>query len=179
MRDISRDLPALPAWDPETECLNVITETPKNSRNKIKWSPRHGLFLLDKVLPEGHVFPFDFGFVPGTQGPDGDPIDVLLLIEEAIGFSGCIVMARPVGVIEAEQTAKGKTIRNDRILAAATASRFFAKTRTLNDLPESLLTEVEHFFVSYNEMEDRKFKPIGRGGPEKATELVTSSLVSA
>lgn len=63
--------------------INVIVETPAGSRNKFTYDPELGLFTLKKMLPAGYCFPFDFGFVPGTLAPDGDPADVLLLLDEA------------------------------------------------------------------------------------------------
>src|SRR3954468_15152110 len=87
----------------ERDELIVIVETPKGSQNKYEYEPRSGSFILAGVLPAGAVFPFDFGFVPSTLGEDGDPLDVLLLMDAA-AFSGCIVYARLIGVIEAEQT---------------------------------------------------------------------------
>ena len=63
--------------------LTVIIETPKGSQNKYIYEPRFGAFVLDGVLPAGAVFPFDFGFVPSTIGGDGDPLDVLVLMDAA------------------------------------------------------------------------------------------------
>src|SRR5947207_11435270 len=102
----------------EDECVMVVIETPKGSPNKLAFEPRYGTFMLKGVLPAGAVFPFDFGFVPSTRAEDGDPIDVLVLMDAPV-FPGCIVPSRLIGVIEAEQTEDGTTIRNDRLLAVA------------------------------------------------------------
>src|SRR5204863_796713 len=98
--------------------LSAVIETPKGSRSKFKYDEEHGLFKLSGVLPAGAVFPFDFGFVPATVGEDGDPLDVLVLMDEPV-FSGCFVAARLLGVIEARQTEDGKTERNDRLIAVS------------------------------------------------------------
>ena len=98
----------LPAFDPESGTLNAVIETPKGHRNKYKYDEKRGLFLHSGVLPAGAVFPFDFGFVPATEGGDGDPLDVLVLMDEP-AFVGCLVPANLIGVIEAEQTEDGKT----------------------------------------------------------------------
>src|ERR687890_1560322 len=100
----------------DDEELNVIIETPKGSRNKYNYDEKLGLFRLGGVLTSGASFPFDFGFVPSTLGGDGDPLDVLVLMDEP-AFAGCLVRARLLGVIEAEQTEKGKTAQNDRLIA--------------------------------------------------------------
>jgi inorganic pyrophosphatase len=109
-------LTQLPAWNPDSGLLNVVVDTPKGHRNKYKYDETQGLWRLSKVLPLGASFPFDFGFVPSTRGEDGDPVDVLVLLDEP-SFPGCIVPARLIGILEAEQTQEGKTIRNDRLVA--------------------------------------------------------------
>ncbi len=102
----------LSAFCNDGELWNVVIETPKGSRNKFDYDPELGLFRLGGVLPLGAVFPFDFGFVPSTLGGDGDPLDVLTLMDEP-AFTGCLVTVRLLGVIEAEQSEGGETTRND------------------------------------------------------------------
>jgi inorganic pyrophosphatase len=165
----------LPAFDPKTGTLNAIVETPKGRRNKFKFDEERGLFVLGKVLPAGVVFPFDFGFVPSTKGGDGDPLDVLVLMDEP-AFPGCLVPARLVGVIEAEQTEEGETVRNDRLLAVAEESNAHGDVRAIGQLSATLLDEIEHFFVSYQEMEGHVFRPTGRFGPERARALVEEAM---
>jgi hypothetical protein len=84
----------------EHECLLVVIETPKGSPNKLAFEPRYGTFVLKGVLPAGGVFPFDFGFVPSTHAEDGDPLDVLVLMDAPV-YPGCVVPSRLIGVIEA------------------------------------------------------------------------------
>src|SRR5690348_2330733 len=96
----------------------VIIETPRNSRNKYKFNKKTGRIKLSKVMPEGMVFPYDFGFIPGTHAEGGDALDVLLLSDEPM-FPGCEVECRLLGVIEAKQKEQGKESRNDRIVAVA------------------------------------------------------------
>src|SRR5689334_3990623 len=98
----------LDAFDPKTGNLNVIVETSQGSRNKYKYDPERRLFKVHKLLPAGASFPFDFGFIPSTVGDDGDPLDVLVVMEEPAP-AGILVPARLLGVIEAEQTEGGKT----------------------------------------------------------------------
>jgi inorganic pyrophosphatase len=164
----------LPAVDGDGQ-LNAVIETTRGSRNKIKYDERRGLFVLAHVLPAGAVFPFDFGFVPSTLGGDGDPLDVLVLMDDA-AFAGCVVPARLVGVLEAEQRedgdAGGDAERNDRLLAVAEGSHLHRGVRALDDLGDPLLHEIEHFFASYNAARGRRFTPLGRGGPDRARALV-------
>lgn len=152
--------------------VNVIIETPKGSRNKLDYEPSLGVFELAGVLPEGSVFPYDFGFIPSTLGEDGDPLDVLVFLDESVPM-GCLVVARMIGVIEAEQTERdGKSMRNDRLLAVATRAHTHADVNALEDLRSKMVDEIEHFFCSYNEMKGKTFRPTGRGGPEQALKLV-------
>ena len=156
--------------------LNVIIETPKGSRNKFNYDEASGLFKLGGVLPAGASFPFDFGFVPSTLGGDGDPLDVLVLMDEP-AFAGCLVRVRLVGVIEAEQTERdGETTRNDRLIGVAAESRLHKGVRTLGALGDALLDEIEHFFVSYNDFKGKRFNPLGRFGPRKASALVEEGM---
>jgi inorganic pyrophosphatase len=164
----------LPTFDAETETLNAVIETPKGSRNKFTYDEKLALFKLSGVLPAGAVFPFDFGFLPSTLGQDGDPLDVLVLMDEP-AFAGCLVSARLLGVIEAEQTEDGETTRNDRLIAVAAVSRQHRDVRDLSDLGDNLVNEIEHFFVSYNAVKGKEFKPLGRFGPDRAERLIRES----
>src|ERR1700681_2324713 len=128
------------------ECRAVI-ETPKGCRNKFDYDPDSGLFKLGGLLPEGMMFPFDFGFIPSTLGEDGDPLDVMVLMDEP-AHVGCLLDVRIIGVIEAEQTQHGKTEVNDRILAVALHSYSHEDKTSIHDLSDALLDQVEQFFVS-------------------------------
>ena len=152
--------------------LRVIIETPQGSRNKFDYDEELGLFKLGGVLPAGAVFPFDFGFVPSTLGGDGDPLDVLVLMDEA-AFAGCLVEVRLLGVVEALQTEEdGERTRNDRLIGVAASARNHREVHALEQLSGNLLDEIEHFFVSYNEMKGKRFEPLGRYGAERAREVV-------
>jgi inorganic pyrophosphatase len=158
--------------DSESGDLIAIVDTPKGSRNKYKFDEAFGLFKLTGVMPAGNVFPFDFGYIPGTLGEDGDPLDVLILLDEPV-FVGCVVICRLLGVIEAEQTEKdGKTSRNDRLIAVAVKSHTLNHLESIDQINTNLVDEIEHYFVSYNQIRGKEFKPMGRFGPERARELV-------
>jgi inorganic pyrophosphatase len=152
-----------------------VVDTPKGSRNKYKYDETLGLYRLSKVLPLGLAFPYDFGFIPSTRAEDGDPLDVLLLGEEAL-FPGCLVTVRLVGVIQAEQTELGKTFRNDRLMGAIETSVNRPAIQTLEDLQPERLDEIESFFMAYNHLEGRHFKPLGRHGPARAEQLLADGI---
>jgi inorganic pyrophosphatase len=166
-----RDLTRLPSFAKKPDELTVVVESPLGSRSKLKYNPKLDVFELSYVLPEGNFFPFEYGFIPSTLAEDGDPLDILVILD-APSAMGCILVARPIGVIEAEQTQNGKTFRNDRLVGVAIASTTYAKLTSLEELPPGLLDQVEHFFISYNEMRGRRFKPIRRASAEIAIQLV-------
>ncbi len=171
----TKPLSSLDAFAPDSTDLHVIIETPQGSRNKFSYDEEHGLFKLGGVLPAGASFPFDFGFVPSTVGGDGDPLDVLVLMD-APAFPGCLVVSRLLGVIEAEQTEDGVTERNDRLIAVASKARNHREMQSLAQLSDNLVAEIEHFFVSYNESKGKEFKPLGRFGPERARRVVEAGI---
>ncbi len=153
--------------------FDVIIETPKGSRNKYDWEPAKNAFRMSKVLPEGHVFPYDFGFIPDTIGEDGDPLDVLVFTDAAVGFPGCLVEVRLIGIIEAEQTERdGDSMRNDRLLAVATVSHTHQYIQTAKELPPHVIEEVVRFFTSYNEQAGKRFQVLGVSGPQAASDSV-------
>jgi len=161
-------------FDTGKKNLRVVIETPKGSRNKFKYDPELGIYRLNSVLSEGMVFPYDFGFVPQTKAQDGDPLDVLLLMDEP-AFTGCIVEARIIGVIEAEQTEDGKTTRNDRVLAVAVQSHVHADIKEPGDLNSNMIEELERFFVAYNKARGKKFKVLGCKDADTAMKLIKKS----
>jgi inorganic pyrophosphatase len=151
--------------------LQVIIETPKGSRNKFAFDPEQKVFALKKVLPAGMVFPYDFGFLPKTLAPDGDPLDVLLLMDEP-AFPGVIIRARLIGVIEGEQIEGKKKTRNDRLLAVAEANHLYAAIKSHKDLPGKWMKELEEFFVNYHRLEGKEYKLLGCRGINEANRLV-------
>ncbi|MBH8559410.1 inorganic diphosphatase [Hymenobacter negativus] len=163
----------LPAHVPHAHTrVHVVVETPKGGRNKFAFDPDLQVFKLKGVLPEGHSFPYDFGFVPSTLAEDGDPLDVLLLLA-APAFPGCVVEARLIGALEIEQEEKtGETVRNDRLLAVAADSREHKGIHSLADLSNEMLHEIEHFFISYNEAKGQTLRVLRRVGPEQAHALL-------
>lgn len=161
--------------DEATGAVQVVVETPAGSRSKYKWDETRGLFLLHKLLPVGASFPYDFGFIPGTRGDDGDALDALILGEEPT-FTGCLVTVRVLGVIEAEQTEKNVTLRNDRLIVTPETAKIRPAARSLSDVPERLLEQIEHFFAAYNHAEGRTFTPIGRRGPRVALRLIEQGV---
>ena len=171
-------LSLLPAIDPESQEVTAVIETPKFSPNKYKFDEKGCFFRLGIVLPKGSYFPYDFGFIPSTRGEDGDPLDVLVLMDDPAPV-GCVLTVGLIGAIEAEQREKdGEWERNDRLLAVACKSHLHAHVQDLDGLRPNLLEEIEAFFSYYNSQRGKKFKPLRRVGRSKAGKLVQRGVAS-
>jgi len=154
--------------------ITAIIETPKGSGFKYDFDPDLGYFKLKKVMPAGLVFPFDFGYIPGTIGEDGDPIDVMV-ISELQSFTGCAVDCRIIGgIMASQQERNGERIRNDRIIAIPLVSVQYGKVKKLSDLPEGITDQIENFFKNYNEQAGKVFVP-----QKRLTSLEASSAVKS
>ena len=156
------------------QCRAII-ETPKGRRNKFDYNPESGLFELGGLLPEGMMFPFDFGFIPSTLGQDGDPLDVMVLMDEP-AHVGCLLHVRIIGVMEAEQTQEGKTETNCRLLAVSIHSYSHEHVTTLKQIAPSVLNQLEEFFMSYNKLRGKKFKVTSMGGPKRALGVIKEGI---
>jgi inorganic pyrophosphatase len=163
-------------FDRDSGDLRAIIETPKGSRNKYRYDPECDCFELATALPEGMTFPFDFGFVPSTLGDDGDPLDLLLLMDAPVP-PGCVLRCRVIGVIEARQKNTGKPWEeNDRLIAVATHARTHEGIKSIDQLRPQTLEDIKAFFVDYNKLHDKKFKPVGEHGPRRANKLIKMGM---
>jgi inorganic pyrophosphatase len=158
----------------DKQMLRVVIETPKGSRNKFAFNPDERVFELKKVLPSGMTFPYDFGFVPSTKADDGDPVDVLVLMDEP-AFPGCVLSCRPIGVIEGEQGDKKHKERNDRILAVQEDAHSWADIQTIDDLGKEFCRELEEFFMNYHRLSGKEYRVLDIKGPGTAKKLVKAS----
>jgi len=152
--------------------MHVVIETPSGSRTKYAWDADAHAFVVRKVLPLGTTFPYDFGFVPGTKGADGDPLDVLVLADEPLA-AGCLVRCRVLGAIACKTSEEGgREVRNDRVIAVPMASILGAEWQTLDDLGARLVREIGDFLESYTRREGRTFTMLGTLDHKAALELV-------
>lgn len=175
LADPSR-LKPLDADDDKT--IQVIIETPKGSRNKYAFNQEARIFELRKVLPAGMSFPYDFGFLPSTLGGDGDPLDVLVLMDEP-AFPGCLLKCRTIGIIEGRQSGKKKTERNDRIVAIEQDNHSYASIKQVDDLGKEFARELEDFFVNYHELIGKKYQILGLRGPGAARRCIRKGMKAA
>lgn len=158
-------------------CVAVI-ETPKGSRSKYDYVPKAKAFRLKTLLPDGMSFPLDFGFVPSTLAGDGDPIDVMVLMDEPLRM-GVMLDVRLLGALEAEEQEHGRTERNDRLIAAAVVSRLYEEMSTVDDLGQPFLENLIQFWTNKARLEGKAFHCLDIVGPEAAVKLVKTAMVAA
>jgi len=161
--------------DAQKYTCKVIIETPKGSRNKFAYHQKSRLFELRGLLPHGLVFPFDFGFIPRTLGGDGDPLDVMVLMDSP-AHVGCLIDIRVIGILNAEQSKDGEKQANDRLLGVASQTYDFERVAAIDDLDDALLAQVEEFFISWAKQRGKKFAITGRGGPQKAVRYLEAGI---
>jgi len=162
------------AGDKAPEQINVIVEIPKGSRNKYELDEQKGVICLDRTLYGPQVFPFEYGFVPGTRSEDGDMLDVVLLATSAT-FPGCLVKAKPIGLIYMEDEAGV-----DNKIIAAPVEKIdprFAGIDEVESLPEHQKKEIKEFFETYKRLEPNKWVKItGWDNAAKAKEIIVQAI---
>jgi inorganic pyrophosphatase len=162
--------------DPDDdEIIRVIIETPKGSRNKYAFDEEERAFTLKKVLPAGMAFPHDFGFVPSSVGGDGDPVDVLVLMDEP-AYPGVVIKCRLIGLIEGEEEEGKEKERNDRLVAVEIENHMWAHVKHLDDLGKTFVRELEDFFVNYHGLDGKKYRIIDKKGPGGARKCLQQGL---
>jgi len=151
--------------------VNMVVEIPKGRRNKFELDKETGLIKLDRYLYSSSVYPGDYGFIPQTLAEDGDPLDILVMVNEPT-FSGCLIEARVVGLFKMRD--KG---HNDfKLLAVPHKDPLFEDIRGLEDVPHHFLREVEHFFSTYKQLEGVTIEPLGWAAAEEGAVEVRSSI---
>jgi inorganic pyrophosphatase len=152
--------------DPGPHCpeiVRMIVEIPKNSANKYEYDGTLGVFRMDRALYSPMHYPGDYGFVPGTIADDGDPMDVLVLVQEA-SFTGCLIEVRPVGILNMIDNAEG----DQKVLAVPIRNPRYDQVHTMDQIFPHVRREIEHFFQIYKELEGRITTMQGWGGPMEA-----------
>lgn len=163
---------ALPLWGEAG--FHVVVESPRGSLGKFKYEPKLGAFTLSRPLPLGLHYPFDWGFVPGTAAPDGDPVDALIYWP---GQSppGAVLACRALGVLQVDQLSEPgskKRERNDRVLAAPVKSTHLEANASALTLPARVREELEQFFLASTHFEGKKVRILGWKGPREADALL-------
>jgi inorganic pyrophosphatase len=147
--------------------IHVVVETPRFARAKFNREPSLGAFVLSRSLTLGLSYPFDWGFVPSTIAPDGDPLDALIL-HNVTTSPGVVLKCRPIGVLDVLQTEHQKTVRNDRLMVVPIGSAARGQAEDLTDLPQSMRHQAEEFFSAAVVGTAKKLKFLGWRGPKAA-----------
>jgi inorganic pyrophosphatase len=171
-------LSQLPAFDEESKTINIVIEAAKGSRTKLKYDEEHEIFRTQKVLPLGMVFPFDFGFIPSTLGEDGDPLDVLVLSEAGLPAT-TVVFGQILGILKRKQTEKGRTERNDRIIAVPLDAKSRKPMQPGVKVDAALEEAISRFFVEYNKLQGKNFRVVGIEGARSALAVVRKGIDAA
>ena len=161
----------LPTGPDAPEIVNVVVEIPKGTRNKIEFEPELGVFRLDRVLYSPLHYPGDYGFIPGTKSPDGDALDAIVLVTDPT-FTGCVLAARPIGVLEMTDEAGV----DQKVLAVPEADPRFYEIRDIPALPQHLLKEIEYFFEVYKDLEDKESVVLGFEPVSKARRIIREAM---
>ena len=171
-----RDLDGLPTFPAKDDSFHVVVESPRGSAVKLKYSATLRAFSISRPLPLGLTYPYDWGFVPSTRGPDGDPIDAAVFWDVS-SFPGVVIPCRALAVIQVEQNrpdGPGRA-RNDRILAVPTAARRQKDLDSRAALPLRVREELEIFFLTAAALEGKDPRILGWGDAAAALELLRSS----
>lgn len=163
-----RDLP--PGRQPPDE-VTAIIEIPRGSRNKYELDKESGFLRLDRVLYSAVHYPGDYGFIPRTLHEDGDPLDVLVRINEPT-FPGCQIDVRPIGVLK--MLDRGEP--DDKVLAVPSHDPFHGEYYDIADLPRHYLAEIEHFFHIYKDLEGKRIQIVGWEKSEVAMQVIRESI---
>src|SRR5262245_48914626 len=152
---------------PEEPVLTVVVEIPKGSRNKYEYDHETHAIVLDRMLFTSMQYPADYGFIDGTLGLDGDPLDALVFVGEPT-FPGCQIRVRPVGLFRM-QDEKGE---DEKILCVPLRDPLWSHVQDLDGLPGGLLDEIEHFFQVYKDLEDHVVSTGGFEGRDAALRVI-------
>lgn len=146
----------LPIGNEFPRIINAVVEIPKGSRNKYEYDIQLGVFKLDRVLYSSMHYPEAYGFVPGTLWDDGDPLDILIFIDQPL-FTGVLVEVKPIGILRMKDE-KGP---DDKLLSVAVNDPTYRHINDMKDIPRHLLVEIEHFFTSYKLLENKHVQSFG------------------
>jgi len=158
----------LPIGDRAPAEINTVIEIPRGQTNKYEYDKQLNVFRLDRNLYSPVHYPGDYGFVPSTLSDDGDPLDVLVLVD-APSFTGCVMTVRPIGVLKMIDQGS----EDEKILAVGLNNPVFKEIKDYTELYPHLLREIEHFFTVYKELEAKATRIQGWYDAAKAREIVT------
>ena len=162
---------SLPAGPNVPDVIYALIEVPRGSHNKYEYDKELGIFAVDRVLYSPVHYPTDYGFIPQSYYEDGDPLDVMVIMDEPT-FSGCLIAVRPIGLMNMVDSGD----RDDKVIAVPDKDPMYSGVRDITDLPQHMLKEIAHFFEVYKELEGKKTEVLGWQGSQSARETVLRAL---
>ncbi|HQR39705.1 MAG TPA: inorganic diphosphatase [Blastocatellia bacterium] len=160
----------LPVGENAPDVVNAVIEIPLGEVNKYEYDKKFHVFRLDRNLHSPVHYPGDYGFVPSTLAGDGDPLDVLVLVDTP-SFSGCLIEVRPIGMLE--MLDQGKT--DEKILAVGLNNPRYRDVRNYSEIYPHMLREIQHFFATYKDLEGKRTEMIGWHNAHKARNVIVES----
>jgi inorganic pyrophosphatase len=166
------DLSALPTFE-DGDTFRVVVESPRSSTSKFKYDKEHGIIALSRPLPAGLSYPHDWGFVPSTIAPDGDPLDAIVAWDGR-SYPGVVIPCRAIGVLQVEQSGRDdkERERNDRVIALPANAPRWSAVGSIFDLAERVRQELEQFFLAAVAFEPKTMTLCGWAGPARALQIV-------
>ena len=153
------------------EVVYAVVEIPRGSRNKYEYDKEKEAFVLDRVLYSPFHYPGEYGIIPKTLWDDGDPMDILVLMDQPT-FPGCIIETRPVGLMKMMDTGE----KDDKIIGIPVDDARFSDIKDIEDLPKHILKEIGHFFSQYKKLQGKETEVLGWEGHKKAFEAIKRSI---
>lgn len=160
----------LPIGERCPDLVNAVVEVPRGGVNKYEYDKNLNVFRLDRTLNSPVHYPGDYGFIPSTLASDGDPLDVLVLVDNA-SFPGCLMEVRPIGVLEMLD----QGVRDEKVLAVVNNDPRYAEVSNYIDIYTHILREIEHFFSIYKDLEGKRTKTIAWHSAEEARRVILES----
>ena len=160
----------LPLGENSPDVVNAVIEIPLGEVNKYEYDKTFHLFRLDRNLHSPVHYPGDYGFIPSTLSGDGDPLDVLVLVDSP-SFAGCLIEVRPIGMLE--MIDQGKT--DEKVLAVGLNNPRYRDVRNYSEIYPHVLREIQHFFATYKDLEGKRTELVGWHNSHRARTVITES----
>lgn len=154
--------------------MNLVVEIPAGCRNKYEYNPEAGLMALNRILHSSLRYPFDYGFVPNTLAEDGAPLDAMVIVEEPT-FAGCLIRARPIGILDMVDSGA----QDGKLLCVPEAALRHQSIRSIRQIASSQLEEVAEFFRTYKSLEGRLTEIRGWQDAEAVPALLERCVAAA
>jgi len=153
------------------EVINAVVEIPKGSRNKYEYDKENEAFNLDRVLYSSVVYPADYGFIPQSIYDDGDPMDIMVLMDQPT-FPGCVIPSKPIGIMGMIDSGD----KDYKILAVSVNDPRYKDINNISDIPSHILKEIKEFFKTYKNLEGKKVEVLSWEDAESAKKEALRSI---